>query len=176
MMEKRLSRTQFNYLLGVLLHIDKHTLDRIGNGLKKAGMISTGGRGLNAPLITYEDAKNIILGVMGTDNASRAAEAVKALSELVSENGATFGDVIIGILNHSIKVPDGSAITVCRSFPEAEIHWAIGEDANGRAIAETEVFRPKDPQKQPDVRIQIEASIATHTLTSIIDILNRLEK
>jgi hypothetical protein len=101
-------------------------LDRIGGSLRKSGMVSVGGRGNNAPQITPEDAKNIILGLLGSDNASQAADAVKKLSDLVSpETGRRAGDAIIHLFTNPDYRYNLTAIEVTRNFPEVALSWGF---------------------------------------------------
>jgi len=128
---KKINRTAFNYELSLLTGADKLTLDSIGGSLRKAGMVSVGGRGPHAPDITPEDARNIILGLLGSDNASKAAEAVKVLLELKSEDGRKAGDEILQLFTDP-KYREGlSAIHVTRNFPLVELFWGIEEYPDG---------------------------------------------
>jgi len=124
----KIDRTAFNKLLSMLTGVDRQVLDRIGGSLRKAGMVSVGGRGINSPHITPEDVKNILLGLMGTDNASRAAEAVKILTELKSDTGKKAGDAIVQLLTDPSYRKDLSAIHVTRNYPEVVIYWGLEEN------------------------------------------------
>jgi len=124
-MVQKITRTAFNAELAILAEVDKQTLDRIGGSLKKAGMVTVGGSGPNAPHITPEDAKNILLGLLGTANASRAADAVKVLTELKSSTGETAGDAIVQLLTDRSYREGLSAIHVTRNYPLVEIYWGM---------------------------------------------------
>ena len=124
-MVQKISRTAFNAELAILTEVDKQTLDRIGGSLRQAGMVSVGGRGSNAPHLTPEDAKNILLGLLGTDNASRAADAVKVLTELKSSAGEKAGDAIVQLLIDPSYREGLSAIHVTRNYPLVEIYWGM---------------------------------------------------
>jgi hypothetical protein len=130
-MEQKIGRTAFNGELAILMDVDRQTLDRIGTSLRKAGMVSVGGRGPNVPHITPEDAKNILLGLLGTDNASRAADAVKVLTELKSPVGEMAGDAIVKLLIDPSFRKDFSAIHVTRNYPLVELYWGYEEYPDG---------------------------------------------
>lgn len=118
-----INRTALNEELAILTGVSRQTLDRIGGSLRKAGMVSVGGRGPNAPYITPEDAKNILLGLLGTDNASKAADAVKVLSELKSSVGEKLGDAIVRLFTDENYRKDLAGIHVTRNFPLVELYW-----------------------------------------------------
>lgn len=130
-MTQKINRTAFNWELATLTGADKQTLDRIGGSLRKEGMVSVGGRGPNAPHITPEDAKNILLGLLGTDNASKAAAAVKVLTELKSSIGEKAGDAIVQLLIDPSFRKDLSAIHVTRNYPLVQLYWGYEEYPDG---------------------------------------------
>ena len=174
-MTTKINRTNFNVLLEKYIGIDKQVLDRVGGSLKEAGLVPVGGRGRNAPLITFVDAKNILLGVLATDNASQAGKAVMDASEWKNEAGRTLGDVITNILDESEK-RFLAYITVFRNFPQAEIGWTV----EGRTIIDSdgverddplrEVFRAAGVTNDPP-SFRVEATILGRMLETIINAL-----
>jgi hypothetical protein len=125
-MNNGINRTAFNSYLSMFTKVNQQTLDRIGGSLRKKGMVSVGGRGPNAPQITPEDAKNIILGLLGSDNASKAADAVKKLSNLKSpETGRRAGDAITLLFTNPDYRFNLTEIHVTRNFPKVALYWGF---------------------------------------------------
>lgn len=147
-----LNRTAFNKNLSILTGINGQTLDRIGGSLRKAGMVSIGGRGTNAPHITPEDAKNIILGMLGSDNASKAADAVKRLTDLKSPvTGQKAGDAIVRLFTDPDYCRELGSIHVTRNYPQVAIYWGYEE------MPEThkeEIFKPDTNNDPPQLTIK----------------------
>src|SRR3979409_2334438 len=50
--------------------------------LREAGLVTTGGRGITAPRMTYEDAASLICSLYGTAATKDGATSVKALKAL----------------------------------------------------------------------------------------------
>lgn len=139
-----IDRTALNWELSTLTRVDKATLDRIGGSLRKENMVSIGGRGPNAPRVTPEDVKNILLGLLGSDNASRAAEAVKELTLLQSsETGRTVGEAIVDLLTNEKARENLAAICVTRNYPRVEICWGYENEAYDGFFDEFPNARPR---------------------------------
>jgi hypothetical protein len=158
-----INRTAFNEQLAILTGVSRQTLDRIGGSLREAEMVSVGGRGPNAPHITPEDAKNIILGLLGSDNASKAADAVKMLTELKSPAGEKAGDAIVRLFTDANYRKGLSAIHVIRNFPEVSICWGFEE------LPETqkkEIFTTGDAHGS----LQIKAILDGAVVSTIVEI------
>jgi hypothetical protein len=179
MINKKIHRTAFNERLSKLMVVDKQTFARIGGSLRKAGMVSVGGRGPNAPHITPEDAKNILLGVMGTDNASRAAEAAKNFSELKSASGEKLGDAITQIFKGTRKYSGLACISVYRNFPKAIICWTVEkENREANEVSHENVIEEifEAEGSGPEPAFLIEATLKGNPLTTEINLLDWLEK
>ena len=176
-MIQKYNRTAFNALLETLTGVDKQTLDRIGGSLRKEGMVSVGGRGPNAPHITPEDAKNIILGLLGTDNASQAAKAAKAASEWKSEKGNKFGEAVVAILSDHDIAKKVSYISILRNTQKAIIGWSKLDP-----IIDVDEPRPDEEVFTPEGAIPggkgliVEAALTNGALNSIVSIVDWVEK
>lgn len=164
-------RTAFNDLLATLTESNKQVLDSIGGSLRKAGMVSTGGRGPHAPYITPEDAKNILLGLLGTDNASKAADAVKVLTELESAAGVKAGDAIVRLFTDANYRKDLGTIHVTRNYPLVEIYWGAEGYPDGTEFGE---YGPQRKEIygtfKEDLKMQVKAILSGNIVNSIIHI------
>ena len=172
-----INRTALNWMLATLTRVDKQTLDRIGGSLRKAGMVSVGGRGLNAPNVKPEDAKNIILGLLGTDNASQAAKVVKDISGWQSKDGKIFGEAIVAILSSPDTARKVSSISVFRNFKEATIAWSTFDDITDdyETRPDYEVFTPGGVGVESGM-LSIEATLNGNVLSTIVDVLHYVDK
>lgn len=163
------NRTGLNRVLSVLAGINQAHLDRIGGSLRKEGLISAGGRGINAPDMSPEDVKNIILGLLATDNSSQAAKAVKEISEWKTEAGKNFGETVTAIFSDPEMAVKVSFISVFRNFPTASIGWSKlnPEKDVDEPVPDIEYFTPGGA-KVEGKKILIEASITNGAINTIV--------
>ena len=162
-----------NRALSDLTGVKKETFDSISGNLRQAGMVSAGSRGLNALPASPEDVKNIILGLLGSDNASRAARVVKKLSDLKSpETGRTAGEAIVDLLTNPDALKGLGSIRVTRNYPMVEIYWACEEEPVGceeiPSVQREEIFKGTTPVPS----LQIKAILSGSVLETIV-IINR---
>lgn len=116
-------RTHFNATLAMLTRVNQSTINLIGVNLKKAGLMTIGGRGRHAPEITPEDMKNIIIGLIAAESAAKSPKAVMTYSDLLCGN-KKFGDELTIILSDLNLVRRISRIVVLKNYPEAWIYYA----------------------------------------------------
>lgn len=173
-----MNRTAFIKLLETFTKVDKQVLDRIGGSLRKKGMLSVGGRGLNAPDLTPVDAANIIIGLLSSDNASQAGQTVQDVSEWQTDGGKKLGEAIASIFSSPEIALKVSYISVFRNFPEATVAWSKMDPGNVYSDEPTpnkEIFTPKDAISESPGLI-IEAALTGGTIKSIVTALNEIDK
>jgi hypothetical protein len=105
-------------------------LDKVTRSLREAIVVPTGARGINAPSLDDWKAAWIIVGLAGSDIASRAAENVLRIQALVNQERTCDRELIgamvaiIGDLESASKVDE---VRICRNFPLATIVWKSGK-------------------------------------------------
>jgi hypothetical protein len=88
----------FNKLIAEAYRVEEKTVVVFTRALKEADLITTGGRGVNAPDMTPLDAARVTIALLATDKPARAAEMVRrfgglpyAPSESKGDHPAEFG-------------------------------------------------------------------------------------
>ena len=131
-----------------LTGVSRHTLDRIGVNLAKAGDITKSvGRGLHAKEITPGDVAKILIAMMAANVTSKSSEVVKRYSELRCGKNK-FGDALESILSNYNLAQEVVAISAVRNYPEAIISWNDGSEG---------VFRADDSER-PGMRVEVTLS------------------
>jgi len=119
-------------------------IDQRMRGLREAGLLPVGGRGLNAPDIEPEHAAAILVSLAATERAADAAEAVRAYSAMLLVAGKRFGETpsfgesLAAILGDSADELKVEEVVVCRTWPEAVVKFR-----GPRRRLETAVYRPE---------------------------------
>lgn len=124
-------------------------IDQRTRGLRDAGMLPVGGRGLNAPDIEPQHAAAILLSLAASDRAPDAVDAARTRLEMVpvegkspaaTQNFATALAAILSDPDYKLKV---KRVVVCRTWPEASIEY---RGTHGKR--EFVTYRPADFPKQ----------------------------
>lgn len=108
-------------------------IDQRTRGLRDAGFLPVGGRGLNAPHIMPQHAALILISLAATNRAVETADATRAYASLEPVNplapfaGQTmFADALGAILSDPYFRLKVSAVVVCRTWQEAIIKYRHG--------------------------------------------------
>ena len=162
------SRTMINDTIASITGANRHSIDRNGLVLQKAGIIKSKGRGRNAEAMSYRDATNIILALVGAQTPKESQQAVETLGNLVDDSGEKFADA----LERYIKTPeDICLIRVNRSYPEAWIiFYKLAEDE--KVINWEHKFRdPNNTNKPPTFQIYAQLDTAVFgNISSLIEL------
>jgi len=136
--EKQLARLLLDQQPWSASEIDQRT-----RGLREAGLLPVGGRGLNAPDITSRHAALILISLAATNRAVQTADAARAYASMEPVNpdapfaGQTmFADALGAILNDPYLELEVSTVVICRTWQEAIIKFRRG----GRE--QSTVYRP----------------------------------
>ncbi|MBW2053503.1 MAG: hypothetical protein JRI85_14885 [Deltaproteobacteria bacterium] len=143
----------------------RHQLDRLSIELRKAGLISKGGRGPYAASISPREVGNMLIAYMGTDGGSGGVKAVTENSPLIPKNGESFfgfgpinfGDALEEIFTDTNLASKIEKVSVCRTYPAAWIFYKVGnksiclefqpeegyvEDAWSEVETDSKIIRP----------------------------------
>lgn len=113
--------------------------------LNKAGLLTSGAHGVNAPDMTPLDAARVTIAILGTDKPTQAAQAVETYGKLMVNRLSNQGDVPAFALNEKYSFDleeilelyfrfespdfiDLSSLEICREELEATMtfgHWVI---------------------------------------------------
>jgi hypothetical protein len=167
-------RTELNSRIAFLAGISKHTIDRIGVNLNKAGLLLSGGRGRHAPDMGPADLKNIILAMLGSESTGKVFETVLSLEDLATKDGEKFGNVLLDICADYKRAVEVMQISVLRNYPQATIYW---KDESGTRIGRIEDFRRIPESNQPGLRIVASLSgKAVNELVKLVAVTPAAEK
>ena len=132
------SQKQYIEGLSNLTRTSKHSLDRIGVGLREAGYLPKGGRGLHSPTVDPETAATFLIALMASNKTSDAPKVVKVWPRLKLIRGdlnkaglnttpppANFGEVTGMLFEDSIFNDQLEEIRVSRTKPKASIVYNI---------------------------------------------------
>lgn len=108
-------------------------IDQRTRGLRDAGLLPVGGRGLNAPHITAQHAALILISLAATNSAVETVEAVPAYASMEAVGPDTlfsgqvmFADALGGILADRYGMMEILEVFICRTWPEAKIKYQRG--------------------------------------------------
>lgn len=162
------SRTSLNKYIASLIGVNKHQVDRNGFELQKAGIIKSKGRGRSAFEMEFEDVKNILFAVMGSNSPKEAPETVLKLDQLVDKEGNAFGQTCVEIFSNYENFTDVAAITINRSFPEATVvYQKIDEEAEVQKGEPWERVFHNPENKSEAPRLRVEATLDARSIQTI---------
>lgn len=117
---------QFEQELSQLSAWSRAEIEQRTRGLRESDRLPVGGRGLNAPAMEPAHAAAILIAAAVAQSASDSPVAVDrygAMKPIDKVDGHTFYEVLTAILSDPTDKLDLQHVTICRSWPEAEIRF-----------------------------------------------------
>ena len=74
---------------------NKHSLDRIGVELRRAGVLHSKGRGCNALNVELKNVADLIFAMLGSNSCKDAPDAVTRFGNLINEEGIKLSDFFL---------------------------------------------------------------------------------
>ncbi|MGD9824804.1 MAG: hypothetical protein AB7U36_10540 [Desulfobacter sp.] len=93
------SSTAISKILAQLTGVPKSKTDSLALELRKAGILKTKGPGRGGIDIDFEEARDMILALLGANVPKDAPATVKKLNSLVDKDGKTFGDTLLDLFS-----------------------------------------------------------------------------
>lgn len=112
--------------------IEEKTVRIFARELINAGLLSSGGRGVNAPHMTHEDLATMLIAMLGTDKPARAVETVEHFGQmqLSAPDGWASGGRLPESPDHTFR-----DLMDCFCDPATELPLGITIEVQGSAYA-----------------------------------------
>ena len=113
--------------LSLSLQITYSKAHLYGHRLADAGLITSGGRGRYAAEMTSKDTALIIIAMMAVKKNSKVTQVISNYTDLKNCDGEKFINTLDMILNQLDIVNSVLDLSICKSFPYAQIRYKNGK-------------------------------------------------